>query len=382
MFKLFHKNEFTDSAPNVIPKLKPLTKWQRLWRRYKLHTIVVGLVLLLAGGVLAWYLAGDKEPATATETPTDTQAAPLTKPSLTNGVMVSPDIANRHPVAVMVENSPVARPQTGLDKADIVYEVVTEGGITRFMGIYSQEFPSKVGPVRSARSYFIDYLSEYDAFYAHAGGSPTALGRILDYKIKAYPHNNDSYHREPKAGVSSEHTLFVDVSKIFKFGVEKRGWPSTYETKSWLFKEDLAERKDQGPITINFSSPTYKVTWKYDKTKNLYLRELAGTPHKDALSGEQLSAKTIITMNVFHGANPPYSSGKESEWGMATIGQAAMSVFQDGQRINGQWKKPDRKERTRFYNESQQEVQLNRGKIWIEVIPQEGSVSVAEAVAN
>lgn len=361
--------DYTITPPLVKPPF---------WVRYRLQIIISLLVILLGVGAATWYIAGQPKDAATTTTAKNEPDKPVVLASLTNGAMVDPGLANRHPVAVMIENSPDARPQTGLVNADVVYEAVTEGGITRFMGIFSQDYPAKAGPVRSARSYFIDWLSDYDAFYAHAGGSPTALARIGQYGIKDYPHNNDSYHREPRAGVSSEHTLFVDVSKIYKFGMEKKGWPATYDTKSWLFKDASATPADSGPLTINFSSGSFKVVWKFDKVANEYAREMAGLVHKDALTGAQIKAKTVVVINVSHSSNPAYKgTGKESEWNMSTIGSGAASVFVDGTQTKGTWKKPSRTERLRFYNEADKEIELNRGKIWIEVVPQEGSYSVA-----
>lgn len=366
-------------APNT---LRPPT----FWGRYKKYILIaLPIILIIAGGV-TWFVLGTSQPGDETVTinkkePKE-EAKPVVSPSLVNGVMVATDIANRHPVAVMIENSQAARPQVGLTAADVVYEAVAEGGITRFMAIYSQDYPAKAGPVRSARSYFIDWLSEYDAFYAHAGGSPTALARIGEYGIKDYPHNADSYYREAQAGVASEHTLFADISKIYKFGLEKKKWPATFDTKSWLFKDPATPASATGPITINFSSAPFKVVWKHDVASNEYARELSGSPHKDRLSGEQLKAKTIIVMIVQRASNPPYQgTGKESEWSMTTIGSGEASVFQDGVQVKGTWKKPSRTERTRFYNEAGQEITLTRGKIWVEVVPQTGSYSVAPAAA-
>ena len=214
--------------------------------------IVLPIVIVVAVAAIFWFVTkqapvGDTATVTTKKKASTTQTA-----SLTNGVLVSADLANRHPVAVMIENSPDARPQAGLTSADIVYEAVTEGGITRFMGIFSQNYPTKAGPVRSARSYFIDWLSEYDAFYAHAGGSPTALSRISSYSIKDYPHSNDAYVRIPQAGIASEHTLFVDVSKIYSLGVSNKKWPETYSTSSWKFKEEAKNFGTTPNITLKF----------------------------------------------------------------------------------------------------------------------------------
>lgn len=334
--------------------------------------------MVIAG--IFWFITKpDSNEDTSTVT-AKKKVSTTTVASLTNGVMVSSDIANRHPVAVMIENSPDARPQAGLTSADIVYEAVTEGGITRFMGIFSQNYPTKAGPVRSARSYFIDWLSEYDAFYAHAGGSPTALSRISSYGIKDYPHSNDAYTRIPQAGVASEHTLFVDVSKIYNLGVSNKKWPETYATSSWKFKDPAKVFGTVVKITLNFSTSQFQAVWTHNPTDNTYSRIMNNVDHRDRVSTEQITAKTIVVMTVSHSANAPYAgTGKESEWTMSTIGSGAVSVFEDGTRTDGTWKKPSRLERTRFYDSQGTEIPLNRGKIWIEILPQDGSILAPSA---
>ncbi|MCR4277614.1 MAG: DUF3048 domain-containing protein [Candidatus Berkelbacteria bacterium] len=341
----------------------------------KFFVIVLPILIVVAVAAIFWIIT---KPNSTEETPNITlnkKNSTNLVASLTNGVMVTADIANRHPVAVMIENSPDARPQAGLNSADIVYEAVTEGGITRFMGIFSQNYPTKAGPVRSARSYFIDWLSEYDAFYAHAGGSPAALSRISSYGIKDYPHSNDAYTRIPQAGIASEHTLFVDVSKIYNLGVSNKKWPSTYTTPSWKFKEQATTFGTVPKITLNFSTTQFQTVWTHDSTANTYSRVMNSVNHNDRVSGEQITAKSIVVMTVSHSANPPYAgTGKESEWTMTTIGSGAASVFQDGTRTEGTWKKPSRLERTRFYDSQGVEIPLNRGKIWVEILPQDGSI--------
>lgn len=304
--------------------------------------------------------------------------APTTAPSLFTGLEVKIGEENRRAVAAMIENSQAARPQVGLTSADIVYEAVAEGGITRFVAIFSSVYPEKAGPIRSARSYFIDWLSEYDAMYVHAGGSPTALSRIGQYAIKDYPHSNDgTYTREPQKGVASEHTLFSNLTKIYQNGVSKKGWSATHDFSSWKFKKP-ATPTASGVITVDFSSAPFKVVWNFDVATNKWVRTLAGAAHKDRLSGEQITSTNVVVITVQRSANAPYSgTGKESEWSMETIGSGAASVFRDGIRIDGTWKKPGRVERTRFYDTTGAEIELNQGKTWVEVLPQTGTLTFA-----
>lgn len=350
------------------------------FRMTRNHWIIIGILVigLLSGGII-WYthrkqpVAGTQTTTKKTSTETTAPPQPTTVASLIDGVMVSPEIANRRPVAAMIENSPDARPQAGLINADVVYEAVTEGGITRFMGIFSQSLPSKAGPIRSARSYFIDYMSEYDAIYAHRGGSPTALDRIQAYQIKD-ADNFPGYTRIPQAGVAVEHTLFANLQTIWEYAVDTKKWGSTINISPWLFKDPPSSGAQNGKLTLNLSSGAFQVIWNYDATTNSYLRTMAGVPHKDRTLGDQITAKTVVTLMVNHSPNPPYSdSHKESEWTMDTIGTGKASVFLDGKQYDGSWKKPSRTERTRFYDVNNNEIPLNRGKIWIEIVPQTGN---------
>ncbi len=360
---------------------KPPSRFKALFNQHKKYILLALPVVIIAGALVWYFRVPNPDLSSPNIESKKVEAKPTVVPSLLNGVMVASEVANRHPVAVMIENSQPARPQVGLTSADIVYEAVTEGGITRFMGVFSQTYPTKAGPVRSARSYFIDWLSEYDAFYAHVGGSPTALQRIRDYGIKDAGGFN-AYHREPKAGVATEHTDFVDVQKIFDLGVAK-GWPTTYDTASWLFKDPAAAATATGPVTIDFSSAPFKVVWKFDTTANEYARELAGAAHRDRETGDQIKAKTIVVMVVQNSSNGVYKTiaGHEAEWTMNTIASGKLTVFEDGTKIDGTWSKTSRTERTRFLDANGKEIPLNRGKIWVEIVPQTGSYSVAAAPA-
>ena len=377
-------NIFTSQTPTSPPvSNERFAKLKNFFRRYRKPILIASPIILLAViGGLIWYLTmpAPTPPETVT-TPVAEEPKPTTAPSLLNGVIVSNDVANRRVVAAMIENSTPARPQAGLTSADVVYEAVTEGGITRFMGLYQQTYPDKAGPVRSARSYYIDWLSEFDAIYAHVGGSPTALAHISSYGIKDAGPFSSAYHREPKAGVATEHTDFVNLAQVYSIGTTTKGWSTTNDFSPWKFKDPSATPTATGPVTIKFSSSDYDVKWDFDTTANQYSRTLAGTAHKDRVTGEQIKAGAIVVMTVQNSSNGVYQSiaGHEAEWTMNTISSGNVTVFEDGTKIDGQWKKPTRTDRTRFYDSAGQEISINRGKIWVEVVPQTGSFSVAAA---
>lgn len=352
--------------------------FKRIWhglksRRFWFTLLPVALAVL---GFSAWYTGRNATTDTATTEATASPSSNLV-PSLLNGVLVSPDIANKRVVATMIENTPEARPQAGLSSADVVYEDTVEGGITRFMALFQQTQPDKVGPVRSARSYYVNWLAEYDGIYMHAGGSPAGLAAISKNSTKDYPDiSNDSYFRIPKAGLASEHTLYASVAKVFQYATTDKKWSTTKDFPSWQFKDPIATPTTTGTVSVNFTTSTYQADWVFDPTANIYARKLAGVAHNDQVTGEQIKASTIVVMTVQRSANAPYAgTGKESEWNQTTIGSGAVSVFEDGTRVDGTWKKASVTDRTRFYDTAGKEISLNRGKIWIEVIPQTGSVT-------
>ena len=295
-----------------------------------------------------------------------------------NGLKYTKDVANRHPIAVMVENHPDARPQAGLDKAAIIYEAEAEGGITRFMAIYGPEDASMVGPVRSARTYYLDWALEYDAFYAHCGGNMDALELIPQIGIKdinQFQYGEEAFWRED-LNVDTEHTMFTDISKLRDIA-KNNGWTtSTSDFTPFKFKTDADEstRPATQKIYVNFSSDLWNVVWEYDPATNTYIRYMAGEPHKDRVNGNQLAAKNIIVQEVTRSLTT--TSINEVGWAMNTVGSGTAVVFMDGKRIDATWKKDTRNDRTIFYDPSGAEIEFNPGQTWYQIVPSMGDLAV------
>ncbi len=288
-----------------------------------------------------------------------------------DGTLVSPDKAARHPLAIVIENHTQARPQVGLDKASIVYEAITEGGITRFLAVYGPYDAEKVGPVRSARTYFIDWLSEFNAYFGHVGGNYDALEKIKTDKIldlDQFALGTAAYWREPEKGKATEHTMFTTTEKLYQAAKDKK-YPEKSDFRALEFKEplELALRKEGQKITINFSSEEYRVTWTYDATSNKYLREMAGLPHKDKTSGAQLASSNVIIQQMERWESPTVIN--ETGWAMKTIGSDKAMIFSQGKQITGTWKKTDRTSRTIFYDDKGKEISFIPGQFWIEIVP-------------
>lgn len=286
--------------------------------------------------------------------------------------------SNRNPLAIMIENHPDARPQSGLDKASIIYEAIAEGGITRFMAIFGPQGTDKVGPVRSARTYYLDWALEYDAFYAHVGGNIDALDLIPSIGIKdldQFKYGTQAYWRENTKGKATEHTMYTDTAKLWQIA-QDNGWNMKADFSMLEFKEEATKdlRPESQEINIKFSTAGYDVTWNYDKSKNIYKRSITGSSHKDAVSQEQLTSKNIIIQEVKRA--PTVTRINESGWDMVTTGEGKAKIFFDGKMIEGTWKKKNQDARTVFYDPDGNQIKFDPGVFWYEIVPQGTAVTV------
>jgi len=301
----------------------------------------------------------------------------------------------RRPLGIMVENHVDARPQSGLSFADVVYEVVAEGGITRFLAIYYCQDASPVGPVRSARIYFIKLLQEYGNYplYAHVGGANTpgpadALGEIVKLGWVSYNDLNQfsvpfpyfwrDYERLPNR--ATEHTVYTTTPKLWQYAKEKRKLTNVDENgelwnknfTSWNFKED-EKRENRGSVSkINFGfwqsfASDYQVEWLYNKEKNHYERNNGGKPHLDKNTNKVITAKNVIV--VFAKESPANDGYPGGHLLYQLVGSGKGLLFQDGKSFKISWIKKDEESRMKFYDQNGKEVFLVRGSIWIEILP-------------
>lgn len=299
----------------------------------------------------------------------------------------------RRPLGVMIENHTEARPQSGLTSADIIYEAVAEGGITRFLAIFYCQDAKYIGPIRSARIYFVDLISEYGNYplYAHVGGANTpgpadALGEIrrmgwknyndLDQFGISFPYYWQDYERLP--GRATEHTMYSSTSKLWEFAKNKRKLSNVDEENNrwdenfvlWQFKEDAPANNPLTKISFGFweNQSEYAVEWVYDKKNNSFKRYNGGRPHLDKNNNQQIEAKNVVVVFMTESvANDGYEKGQHLLY--QTTGQGKTIVFQDGKAIEGKWIKKDRFSRMKFYNDKGQEISFNRGQIFIEILP-------------
>lgn len=285
-----------------------------------------------------------------------------------NGLEVTdPVLASRRPLAVVVENHPDARPQSGLSKADVVYETVAEGGITRFLAIYQTRQAQNIGPIRSARTYFADIANELGAVFAHVGGNSDVLEGL---KQNHYPRllNLDQFFHDQLFHRISErpmpHNVYSSVERLYSFIKDDK---ASGNYRDWLYTDIFAGSQGAERVWVNFSEPAYQVSYVYNPSKGDYERYLAGKPHVDAEGNIPIFVKNIIVQSVKTWAvktDTPLSIAMD----LSSGGPAY--VFAQGQVAIGTWKQAA-DGRTRYYDSAGREIGLLRGVTWVELVPEE-----------
>ncbi|MCR4297397.1 MAG: DUF3048 domain-containing protein, partial [Gallionella sp.] len=298
---------------------------------------------------------------------------------LLDGLVVDKGVASYWPYGVMIENLREVRPQSGLSQASVVYETLAEGGSTRFLAIFDpHEIITEIMPVRSARPYYIEWVSEFGALYAHAGGSPKALTVIWENpdinNLEALSNDGKYFWRDRTK--FAPHNLVTSSEKINFALRDKALSEKSASFRSWLFKDEasLTERGTDGKtVSFNFSSGlTYKTDFLYRQSDNIYLRSNANSPHLDKNTGQQISVKNVIVQLV---EEPGFDNTGKGRLDIYVGGTGKAWIFRDGQVIEGTWQKNSRTDRTIFYDSKGQEVELNRGNTWVHVLPKDKEVA-------
>jgi hypothetical protein len=324
----------------------------------------------------------------------------------------------RRPLLVMIENHSESRPQSGLNNADIVYESNSEGGITRFMGVFycnavkGATNKYDVGPVRSARTYFLDLASEYSDYplYAHVGGSncsapkdpvtgrqsgpcttnkkAQALEQISDYgwnnkgtwgDLSQFSLSYKACRREEdRTGVvkATEHTMYCSSTELWNVAasrgltnqteINKTLWNKNFKT--WSFKQVDQPATTIDAKTISFDwwgDKAYGVTWTYDSATKQYLRQNGGEVAIDFNTKEQLNAKNII----IEWTKETRSIDEHLHNLYAVVGTGEAVLLQNGTKTDITWSKPNRTARTIYKDKSGKEINLIPGRTWIEILP-------------
>lgn len=342
-------------------------------------------------------LSNYKPPTNGNDVISDNE--PKTEECPLNGAYYSKTQKNiwekRRPLGVMIENHTEARPQSGLSSADIIFEMVAEGGITRFLSIFYCQDASIIGPIRSARIYFIKLLEGFGNYplYAHVGGANTpgpanALGYISELGWSSYNDLNQFsvpfpyFWRDDERlpDRAPEHTVYSSTKKLWQYAKDKRKLTNVDENGIswdknfifWKFKDDEKQDKRGNIAKIDFGfwdnlASDFSVVWNYDKATNSYKRDNGGSPHIDKNTGKPMTAKNIIIMFAKESpANDGYEGGHLL---YKVVGSGDALIFQDGKVIEGFWRKEEETSQLKFFDKNDKEVSIVRGQVFIEVLP-------------
>ncbi|KKU55910.1 hypothetical protein A3H89_00430 [Candidatus Amesbacteria bacterium RIFCSPLOWO2_02_FULL_48_11] len=305
----------------------------------------------------------------------------------------------RRPLGVMIENSTDSRPQSGLSSADVIYEAVAEGGITRFMAMFycaaSMAGNITIAPVRSARIYFVNLISEYDGLYNHVGGAGNCDDANVDPRAKAlclirtanikdldqfgWAGDFKTCHRMTNRldhEVAYEHTMACFSEELYKAAAKQKwtnvdakgiSWDKNFI--SWKFKKAPDKNTGSAARTISYSfwdgMPDYNVSWQYDSASNSYVHSNGGKQSMDLNTEEPLQFSNVVIQFT-----KEFSTGDvEKHMIYEVIGKGSAIVFMDGVAVDATWSKPTRTSRTIYKDQKGKEITFTPGPLWISILP-------------
>ena len=289
-----------------------------------------------------------------------------------DGVLTTADLAHRLPLAIMVDDSAAARPQSGFSSASIVYQVPADGGEDRYMLIFQEGTATDIGPVRSARPYYVYWAAEYKALFGHYGGDAKSLQQVIPANIKNIYNMDDlnggscPYHRI--ATRASPHNAYTNSAALIRCAA-KMGYPATYQgLPVRTFRDDspLSQLPATQSITVPYHTDT--VSYKFDPATDSYTRLVGGKVQIDPSNGQQVKARNVIVLFQALSTDPNSEPGYRRPV-VANVGSGKAVVFEEGKAIVGTWKKTSNTALTRFYDSSGNEISLVRGEIFIQSVP-------------
>jgi hypothetical protein len=290
--------------------------------------------------------------------------------STLSGLWVPVEVGNRRPYAIQFSNFKTVRNQWGIGQADIVYEALVEGGITRFLAIGENFTGDRIGSIRSSRHYFASFADEYDAIYIHYGKTKYAVTKLKNLGLNNLDGETGIgttvFYRDKS--MSAPHNAFTSLDRILA-GIDKKGYETEhsqdFEAHYSFFEEDTDLPYGIVCNKISIKYPYNKPYFIYDKEDKQYLRYQFGEIHKDSNTNEQLAFKNIIVQFV-------------KEWDIDKNDYQTMDIedaegkgyyITNGKMVNITWKKNEKKKWMRYYDSSGEELIINPGKTYIAIFP-------------
>ena len=319
--------------------------------------------------------APPEEPSVSTLAPVEPEPEPqLPYVNPLTGEGCAADIGRNRPVAIMLNNLKKALPQLGVSQADIIYEAVAEGGITRMLGVFqSVEGVGEIGSVRSARDYYVSLALGHDAIFLHAGGSPQAYDAIEDWGVTALDCVNGPYEGTLFSRDQERKKTIQELLPTYKRVTleHKEGYT---DPMSFLGEGETASGTPAQQIEVTFSS--YKTgVFTYDSASGLYKVEEYGAPYVDGNTGEQVAVKNVVVLFTDVSSIRGDSAGRQS---VRTTGTGEGLLFCDGVQQSITWSKKNHSSPLEYTDANGQAVKFGVGHTYVNLVGGASAVEVRE----
>jgi hypothetical protein len=373
---------------------------ERIWRGHRnLVVAIVGIVAVLAIISAALLVSGSSGHAYASVSPSSSPSSspiPTASPSPSAVALVSPsslapspsqlpagmaysdldgvvapsNLAHRLPMAIMIDDYKDARPQSGFSSASIVYQAMIDESSDRYMMVFQEGTASDIGPIRSARPYYVPWAAEYKAMFGHYGGDAQVLQVMIPAMAKDI-YNQDAlnggscpYHRiDTRVGPYNAYTNTADLISC----LAPRSYPATYQglpTRTFVDDTPVSQRPASQTVAIPYLAET--IGYTYDPASDSYLRSVAGTLQIDPANKKQIVARSIVVMFQAYAIEPSLDTLRPV---VTNVGSGKAIVFEEGRAITGTWKKASNTALTLMYDDSGKEIPLVRGEIFMQSVP-------------
>ncbi|TAK02957.1 MAG: DUF3048 domain-containing protein [Chloroflexota bacterium] len=325
-------------------------------------------------------------PSSPTPSPRPTpRPTPIVVPAPLTGLPVNPDAAGYHPIAVMIDDHRDARPQSGFNDAAVVWQAPAEGGIPRYMLVFQDTIPGSVGPVRSARQYYVDWAAEWNAVYVHVGGSPDALATLRSKGRGQLVWNADEFRYGARylwraEGHDAPHNVFSDGEHLRSLATAVGAADGPLEP-AWTFGPDLPAALRPVGATLTVHYPYEAVTYRYDSNANAYWRYIDGSavPQVDAADGEIVAPANVVILRMRFGAlNDGHPDKHRLDADDVGAGEAIIST--NGRIIRGTWSKDSVTGATRLLDAAGRPITLTAGQTFVQVIALSYEYEVREGI--
>lgn len=309
------------------------------------------------------------------------EAGPAPKPGeppvnpLSGEEVSSWDLLRRRPLAVKVENDPKARPQSGIVDADLVYEELVEGGVTRFICIYLSRDSRVIGPTRSARLSDIDITYYLDPLLICSGGANQVISMVKSAGMEYISEDSTHFWRDRTR--KAPHNLYTSTELLRRYLAETGDEYNKLPQSGLVFSQDPGEEQRSAmyssatAITIPYKASICAASYQYDPSTDTYLHSINGVPHTDLTTGKRVAPRNVIVQFITVTGSGIYDASGSETPNLRVIGSGKCLVFVGGKVFHGTWQKPNRNSPTRFLDENGRDIPLHPGQTWIHLVTED-----------